>query len=222
LSSPHSKDVLRQTVEAVYGAALAEVERLKPPAPAYPSKEMTAYEAKFHLRRVRYLRATAMREEGKTLAAIGLLLGVSRQRVNQLLKPPAEYKRPGRPRRGAVRDLQREREALMTHAAFRYCLQVRNKFTYVNDPFEIGLLVNSLLRGAKQFDSSMAKDWNPFGEPVALSDISITLAAVDPAAPERAWYSLGAPLPAAFARGASRGTKTRNAAVAAETEVGST
>lgn len=92
---------------------------------------MTASEAKLHLRLVRYLQAHAMREEGKTLAEIGQLFGVSRQRVNQLLSLPADFKKPGRPkRRGMATNSPTLPETLMTPTAYRYRLKVRDKFTY--------------------------------------------------------------------------------------------
>jgi hypothetical protein len=151
-------------------------------------KQMTAYEAQVHLRLVRYLQVTALRGEGKTLAEIGLLFGVSRQRVNQLLKPPGG--RPGRPRRaGPATHSQEERETVLAPPAYRYRLQVRDKFTYLGDAFEIGFLVNSLLHGPKPPGNSLANDSNPMVGSVNLSDISITLEAIKPTAVERVWYS---------------------------------
>jgi hypothetical protein len=190
LTSPYYEDILRQTVEAVYRAALLEFERLRRLGPEFasPNKEMTASEAKLHLRFVRYLQAHAMREEGKTLAEIGRLFGVSRQRVNQLLSPPAEMKKPGRPKRRAVATNSPPLpETLMMPAAYRYRLQVRDKFTYLDDAFEIGFLVNALLDSSRQVGVPFVK--NRFVGPVSLSDISITLSTIDPAAVERVWYS---------------------------------
>jgi hypothetical protein len=190
LTFPNYDDVLRQTVEAVYRAALLEFERLQRLGPEFasPNKKMTASEAKLHLRLVRYFQAHAMREEGKTLAEIGLLFGVSRQRVNQLLSLPAEFKKPGRPkRRGVAKNSPTLPETLMTPTAYRYRLQVRDKFTYLDDAFEIGLLVNALLDSSSEEGGSFVKD--RLAGPVSLSDISITLSTIEPAAVERVWYS---------------------------------
>jgi hypothetical protein len=190
LTFPYYDDVLRQTVDAVYRAALLEFERLRRLGPEFasPSKEITASEAKLHLRLVRYFQAHAMREEGKTLAEIGRLFGVSRQRVNQLLSLPAEFKKAGRPkRRGAATNSPTLPETPVTSRPYRYRLQVRDKFTYLDDAFEIGFLVNALLDSSGQGGGSFVKD--RFAGPVSLSDISITLSTIEPAAVERVWYS---------------------------------
>ena len=190
MTFPSYDDVLRQTVEAVYKAALLEFERLRRLGPEFasPNQEMTTSEAKLHLRLARYLQAHAMREEGKTLAEIGQLFGVSRQRVNQLLSLPAEFKKPGRPKRGREATTSPPLpETLMTPTAYRYRLQVGDKFTYLDDAFEIGFLVNALLDSSREEGGSSIKD--RFAGPVTLSDISITLSTIEPAAVERVWYS---------------------------------
>ena len=116
------------------------------------------------------------------------LFGVSRQRVNQLLSLPAEFKKPGRPkRRGVATNSPTLPDTLMRPAAYRYRLQVRDKFTYLDDAFEIGFLVNALLDSSGRGDGSFVKD--RFAGPVSLSDISITLSTIEPAAVERVWYS---------------------------------
>jgi hypothetical protein len=75
----------------------------------------------------------------------------------------------------------------MMPAAYRYRLQVRDQFTYLDDAFEIGFLVNALLDSSRQVGAPFVK--NRFAGPVSLSDISITLSTIEPAAVERVWYS---------------------------------
>ena len=135
------------------------------------------------------LRQTALRREGKTLAKIGLLFGVSRQRVNQLLKPPAENKRAGRPRRDRTPSHSpEEQETELKRAAHHYRVQVRDKFTYLNDGFEIDFLVNSLLDDSKRRSGLVGNDADPLAQSVSLSEISITLEAIDARAMEHVWY----------------------------------
>ena len=78
---------------------------------------------------------------------------------------------------------------MKAHAPYRYRIQVRDRFTYLNDVFEIGLLVNALLQGSKQLGGWLSRDSNPFPGPVSLSDVSITLVGIEPIAVERTWYS---------------------------------
>ena len=54
----------------------------------------------------------------------------------------------------------------MTPTAYRYRLQVCDKFTYLDDAFEIGLLVNALLDSSRQGGGSFVKD--RFAGPVSL------------------------------------------------------
>ena len=91
MTSPHHLSALRQTVEASYEAAAVELRRLARLGPDAISNEK---------------RMTGVRGEGAppdagmTRADRGLEFGISKQRAEQLLRPPLprEPKKRGRPR----------------------------------------------------------------------------------------------------------------------------
>jgi DNA-directed RNA polymerase sigma subunit (sigma70/sigma32) len=91
--SDHYKSVLQQTLEAFYEISIREIDRIKTGRTTkspLPEKRLKGREAQLHYGFVRYLLILRRLDKGYTYAETGEELGISRQRVEQILRKGRE------------------------------------------------------------------------------------------------------------------------------------